>query len=318
MLHVFTLLTNVYRIVERKMSGSVDSIITSQNYGRLQEMIKSILPPLTNEAHKGQAGRIGIVGGCLEVVDLSHVFCTGDAGSVIKSYSPELIVHPILDKKEGFNEIAAWMQRLHAIVIGPGLGRDPKILGVVRDIIGRAKSMNIPIVLDADGLALITEYPDIIKSYKKAILTPNAIEFARLYKALTDNPLSTENLVSNVTEVAYLMGHVTVVHKGKRDIISDGLRVLACDAEGSPRRCGGQGDVLSGSMGSFAYWSCVTSDFSDRHPMFDEFSPTMCAAYAACQFTKECNRLAFRKFHRSMTTSDMIEQIPLALSNVFN
>ncbi len=28
--------------------------------------------------------------------DLSHVFCTKDAAPVIKSYSPELIVHPVL------------------------------------------------------------------------------------------------------------------------------------------------------------------------------------------------------------------------------
>ena len=28
--------------------------------------------------------------------DLSHVFCTQEAAPVIKSYSPELIVHPIL------------------------------------------------------------------------------------------------------------------------------------------------------------------------------------------------------------------------------
>lgn len=30
--------------------------------------------------------------------DLSHVFCTKDAAPVIKSYSPELIVHPILEE----------------------------------------------------------------------------------------------------------------------------------------------------------------------------------------------------------------------------
>ena len=28
--------------------------------------------------------------------DLSHVFCPEDAATVIKSYSPELIVHPLL------------------------------------------------------------------------------------------------------------------------------------------------------------------------------------------------------------------------------
>ena len=30
--------------------------------------------------------------------DLSHVFCTKDAAPVIKSYSPELIVHPVLEE----------------------------------------------------------------------------------------------------------------------------------------------------------------------------------------------------------------------------
>lgn len=30
--------------------------------------------------------------------DLSHVFCTKDAAPIIKGYSPELIVHPILEE----------------------------------------------------------------------------------------------------------------------------------------------------------------------------------------------------------------------------
>lgn len=30
---------------------------------------------------------------------------------------------------------------------------------------------------------------------------------------------------------------------------------LVCDAAGSPRRCGGQGDILSGSMGTFLHWA---------------------------------------------------------------
>lgn len=34
----------------------------------------------------------------LQGADLSHVFCTKDAAPVIKSYSPELIVHPILEE----------------------------------------------------------------------------------------------------------------------------------------------------------------------------------------------------------------------------
>jgi len=31
--------------------------------------------------------------------------------------------------------------------------------------------------------------------------------------------------------------------------------VLTCEEEGSARRCGGQGDLLSGSMGVFQHWA---------------------------------------------------------------
>ena len=34
--------------------------------------------------------------------DLSHVFCTEGAATVIKSYSPELIVHPYLVDSHDF------------------------------------------------------------------------------------------------------------------------------------------------------------------------------------------------------------------------
>ncbi len=32
------------------------------------------------------------------------------------------------------------------------------------------------------------------------------------------------------------------------------IAVLTCDFKGSLRRCGGQGDLLSGSLGTFLYW----------------------------------------------------------------
>ena len=41
---------------------------------------------------------------------------------------------------------------------------------------------------------------------------------------------------------------VTIVQKGHVDIITDGQVLLECSEKGSLRRCGGQGDVLSGAM----------------------------------------------------------------------
>jgi hypothetical protein len=38
---------------------------------------------------------------------------------------------------------------------------------------------NIPIVIDADGLWHLTNNPGLIKGYRRAVLTPNALEFSR-------------------------------------------------------------------------------------------------------------------------------------------
>ena len=77
------------------------------------QKVKTIVPKLTNTMRKGECGRIAVFGGCVLYTgapyfaaisalkcgaDLVHVFCEKAAGSVIKGYSPELIVHPVLGK----------------------------------------------------------------------------------------------------------------------------------------------------------------------------------------------------------------------------
>ena len=50
--------------------------------------------------------------------DLVHVFCEREAGQVIKSYSPELIVHPVFDTELAMEEIDQWLPRFHCVVLG--------------------------------------------------------------------------------------------------------------------------------------------------------------------------------------------------------
>lgn len=47
-------------------------------------------------------------------------------------------------------------------------------------------------------------------------------------------------------ELAAALDGPLVVSKGQVDIITDGRQQLVVTADGSPRRCGGQGDVLTG------------------------------------------------------------------------
>ncbi|KAF1330964.1 Yjef family domain-containing protein, variant 2, partial [Globisporangium splendens] len=176
-----------------------------------RKLVRRLIPALTTDWRKGQHGRVGVVGGSFEYTgapyyagisclktgaDLCHLFCTEEAAIPIKSYSPELIVHPLLRSDNSLKgleaserdqvlhaaveKISDVFSRLDTLVIGPGLGRDAGVQEITRQLIQRAKSASLPLVLDGDALFLISLEPDVIRGYTHAILTPNAMEYARL------------------------------------------------------------------------------------------------------------------------------------------
>ncbi|XP_056610469.1 ATP-dependent (S)-NAD(P)H-hydrate dehydratase isoform X3 [Triplophysa dalaica] len=290
-------------------------------------LVKNTIPQLTSKKHKGQDGRIGIIGGCQEYTgapyfaaisalkagaDLSHVFCTKEAAPVIKSYSPELIVHPVLDSPNAVEEIEKWLPRLHSLVVGPGLGREDMLLKNAKEIIERSKLRSIPIIIDADGLWLVAKEPSVIQGYQKGILTPNVMEFSRLYEAMHHEPLDSNDHKRSAQQLSIAMGNLTLVLKGEEDIITDGKNMLKCSQEGSGRRCGGQGDLLSGSLGVFAHWA-----FSSSTDATKGMNPSLVAAFGATSLTRQCNRQAFHKHGRSTTTSDMIQEISSSFKKLF-
>ncbi|OXB60594.1 hypothetical protein ASZ78_007458 [Callipepla squamata] len=388
-------------VIER--SFSLHRNHTLKDMENIFQLVRNVIPPLTGKRHKGQDGRIGIVGGCREYTgapyfaaitalkvgaDLSHVFCTKDAATVIKSYSPELIVHPVLDSPNAVHEVDKWLPRLHSVVIGPGLGRDEALLENAKEenaefildvrsfkfanvlkssaffffffqaIIEKSKLKGIPIIIDADGLWLISQQPSLIQGYQRAILTPNYIEFSRLYEAMLRDPVDSSDHHGCVLRLSQALGNLTVVQKGERDLISDGEKawstlvdsllykdelhhslelsshihgttmacrrnapdwflvcsftVLVCSHEGSSRRCGGQGDLLSGSLGVLAHWAFLAGAEKTNGQ-----NPFLVAAFGACSLTRQCNNQAFQKLGRSMTASDMVSEVGTAFSKLF-
>uniref|UniRef100_A0A4W6BYU8 ATP-dependent (S)-NAD(P)H-hydrate dehydratase n=1 Tax=Lates calcarifer TaxID=8187 RepID=A0A4W6BYU8_LATCA len=318
-LFIFSVLERHYCLGSTSHRGMDDDILS---------LVKSIVPPLTSKKHKGQDGRIGIIGGCQDYTgapyfaaisalkvgaDLSHVFCTKDAATVIKSYSPELIVHPVLDSPNAVEEIEKWLPRLHGLVVGPGLGREDFLLKTAKEVIEKSKARDIPIVIDADGLWLVTQQPSVIQGYQKGILTPNFMEFTRLYEALHHEPMDSSDHQRSVMELSVAMGNLTLVLKGEQDLITDGSKVISCSTEGSGRRCGGQGDLLSGSMGVLAHWAHAASTAG----IIRSVNPSVVAAFGACSLTRQCNSQAFQRHGRSTTTSDMIQEIGSAFKKLF-
>ena len=124
-------------------------------------------------------------------------------------------------------------------LLGPGLGRNQSMLGRISIIMDKVKASNIPVVIDADGLWHLTNNPNVIKGYRKAVLTPNAVEFSNLVHSVLkrgDLPPAVHPDPKLVAEVAKALGGVTVVNKGSVDVISNGKYTEHCTDDGCPRR----------------------------------------------------------------------------------
>jgi NAD(P)H-hydrate repair Nnr-like enzyme with NAD(P)H-hydrate dehydratase domain len=63
--------------------------------------------------------------------------------------------------------------------------------------------------------------------------------------------------VAQVRALSLALGGVAVLLKGQQDLLTAGERVfVVSDLDGtSPRRCGGQGDILAGTLGTALYWA---------------------------------------------------------------
>lgn len=238
--------------------------------------------------------------------------------------------------------IISMLSRLHTLVIGPGLGRDGVTLKVVTEVIKEAQSKSIPFVLDADGLLLVTEDPGLVKGYKECILTPNVNEFSRLAKALNIEVQSQAKIQSDgdktskeseaCEKLSNALGGVTIIQKGPHDIISNGVTTLINDVTGGLKRSGGQGDTLTGSLGTLLAWRAAyhnklwDSEEKENEKVAEtkqevkaelesegkRMSPTttlLLAAWAGSGLTRDCSRRAFKAKGRSMQAGDLTDEV---------
>ncbi|KAJ3254071.1 hypothetical protein HK103_007532 [Boothiomyces macroporosus] len=284
----------------------------------LVRQIKRFIPTSeTYKATKGEAGRIGVIGGSIEYTgapyfaamaalrtgaDLAHVFCVRDAAPVIKSYSPELIVHPYLftekdvdgnlrDKtEECVFKIEKLLDRLDVLIIGPGLSRDSVILNTATQIIKRAKRISKPIIIDADGLYLVQQNPDLLDEYKNCVLTPNFNEFNRLKQALSISDKLERDAAAKI--MSKLLGGVTIISKGEMDIIA----------------CGEKGSLLLKS-----YYQCHQRNGPFENDSYIEYF----CGYAASRLLRESAQTTFEQKGRSMVTGDILANIGPQFSKIF-
>ena len=203
-----------------------------------------LFPDFNPNNHKGQNGRVAIVGGGVYSgapslagigayrtgVDLVHVFVPASSFDQVSKFAPELMVHKL--ESEYITEEVVEVLRQHnfdSIIIGPGMGKMDESLSSTSSIISNFDNL----VIDADA----------INTYnfrrKNILLTPHLGELARL-----DVNSSEEDLMS------FSKKHgVTLLLKGKIDFMTDGY-CLKRNYTGHPRMAvGGTGDLLAGVCG---------------------------------------------------------------------
>lgn len=80
---------------------------------------------------------------------------------------------------------------------------------------------------------------------------------------------------------------------------------------GTMRRCGGQGDILSGATAVFAYWAKFkdgAKEYSTDH--------IINGAAAASDFVRFTSRQTFAKVGRAMNAGDIIAEIPNVVKEI--
>ena len=83
---------------------------------------------------------------------MAYIMCTPEAAMPIKSYSPDIIVFPLLSSTSSesveMDLIESVIKRAHVIVIGPGLSRNNHVQNTALEIITVAQKLEKHIVID--------------------------------------------------------------------------------------------------------------------------------------------------------------------------
>lgn len=219
-----------------------------------EDFAAKLMPKRNKNSHKGDYGKILIIGGKLGMggavylsslaalkmgAGLVTLCIPKELSGYIKELPPEVMTMP-MDFLKDSDKIAEMVNNYDAVLFGNGIGRDDEVIALLEKILDK---IEVPIVVDADGLYALSKFPKKIMG-KEAILTPHSMEMARL---LGVGPGEVEkNRFEFSKEFAEKYG-VTLVLKGNHSIITapDGEQYVNMTGN-SGMATAGSGDVLAG------------------------------------------------------------------------
>ena len=217
--------------------------------------VRRTVPVIPADAHKGTRKRLLVVGGGAGMAGAPVLAARGALRSGIgmvklcvarQSITAVQVMEPVATAEpwpESDAEIHQLLGWAHVLLLGPGLGTVPQALALAERLLA---AWDGPVVLDADALRAFDDHAaDLapLLGHRTAILTPHAVEFARLAGVTVDEVNDRRfEIASELARTA----RATVLLKGVPTVISDGRRTLV-SASGTPvLATAGSGDVLGG------------------------------------------------------------------------
>ena len=260
--------TGKLEIIDIGIPASVVESVGPQQYLLTAERIRAALPLRSAETHKGQTGHLLVVAGStgktgaaamtavsamragaglvtLGIADSLNPFVETQVMEVMTAPLPEcgygILANTAID------DIAKLADGKSCLAIGPGIGQAEETRSLVKKIISQ---IDIPLVIDADGLNNIAGQTQLLKKAKApVVLTPHPGEMARLIQNST--AVVQQNRLACARDFATDFG-VHVVLKGAATVIAHPDGSAYINSTGNPGMAsGGMGDVLTGVLAGF-------------------------------------------------------------------
>lgn len=267
-----------------------------------------LLPRRRKDAHKGDAGRILVIGGgpytgapaftgmaaMRSGADLTFVATPESSALPVAIYSPNIIVKPLKGEvlsEEHVSHVLDLVKGMDVVAIGPGLGSAPETIEAIQAII---RKLDKPMVIDADAIAACGAMPKILRG-KTGVITPHAGEFKKL-TGKTVHPEDQDKRRAIVREAAAKLG-MTILLKGPVDVISNGASTKLNRVHNDAMTVGGTGDVLTGIVAG----------------MMGQKATPFAAARIGAFTAGVAGNLAFEEKSYGLLATDVIEKIPFVL-----
>ncbi|MBN1393193.1 MAG: NAD(P)H-hydrate dehydratase [Sedimentisphaerales bacterium] len=272
------------------------------------------LKPRATDAHKGDFGKVCIIGGCIGMsgapalagraalrsgAGLVRVAVPKSILPIVASIEPSYTTIPLAEDNSGkisakaINTILDAVNENDCLAFGLGIGVSGGIQSILETLL---QQENLQMVIDADGLnnlSKIKDWPDKLKA--DLILTPHPGEMKRLWVGIfrEQQPTDRRDLAGKLAKRTKTI----VVLKGAGTVVTDGQQVYINTTGNPGMATAGSGDCLTG---------VITALLGQGLSNFD-------AAVLGVYIHGSAGDIAVEKFgETSLIATDIIDFLPAA------